>query len=205
MDETSSIANQIVAATAEIERLAHKRVDLVKELNRGRVPQGGKSVQQADFDGKVAVANHQLARIEKDIEAERTKERRARDELARKNQLLDEALEKREVQAYRVRRPPVGQGVRLTESDFRRAQNSVPMSAFVLALFAVVLIAVVAVANTQLPDWVSLSLAIVSFVVAVVFGLSQWVYAARADARAVEEEARRAAVATPTQPANEFP
>ncbi|MET4581593.1 hypothetical protein ABIE21_001083 [Conyzicola nivalis] len=194
MDETHRYAEQIVAATAAISRLRGQGVELVKELERkrARFGRGADVVESAQFALIVAECDARLATIERDIEAQRSRERTARTQLAKSNSALDEALEGLEVRAYTVRRPPAGQGVRLTDADFRSAQSSVPQGVFLAALFAVVLMAVVSVANLSLPDWLSILIAVVGFGVATIIGLVQIHYARLNEMRERKKEALQA-------------
>jgi len=193
VEDTHRYAEQIVAATVVISKLCNQRVELVKELERkrARLRRDANVVESAQLDLMVAECNARLATIERDIEVHKSEERTARTKLAKSNSALDKSLESIEVGAYKVRRPPAGQGVRLTEADFRSAQSSVPQGVFLAALFAVVLMAVVSVANLSLPDWLSILIAIVGFGVATAIGLVQIHYARLAEIRERTKEASR--------------
>ena len=61
----------------------------------------------------------ELARLERTIQLQPTLELDARTALAKQDKILDEELERVEKDAYLSRRPAIGQGVRLTEADYR--------------------------------------------------------------------------------------
>ena len=202
MDETRHFAQAIVDASSEIERLAGKRVDLVKEQERirGRLARNPGATQKTQFEQEVATYDRKLAQLEQQIEFQKTKVRGARDSLAKKNRLLDAALEQLEAETHRARRPPVGQGIRLSEEDFRRAQSSVPQLAFVSALIAVVVVAVFAISSLSLPTWISILLTSIGLALTAVFGVGGLYYARRADQRAVQDDLRRAGEAATSGP-----
>ena len=190
MDQTVPFADVVVRATAEIARLSRQRVQLVRDVDRARARfgPGNGAAEQAGRQADEAEVVARLAVIERDIEVQRVRERDARTELAKRNKSSDESLEKLEADAYRSRRPPTGQGIRLTESDFRRAQDSVPQGVFYAALLGVAVIAVVALSNLSLPNWLSILLAIASLVVPTALGLWAIYYARRQDKRASQSD-----------------
>lgn len=103
----------------------------------------------------------------------RTQERVARQALARRGRVLDDELYQMEERAYARRRPPTGQGVRLSEADYRRAASSIPPWAFLASLTAVSLVAVFAVTAGEVPAWISVVLGITSLVIPSALGLWQ--------------------------------
>lgn len=123
-------AQQVVAATSNINNLMKERLRIIKDLeatskrNRwGETP----DARQARLEQLHTDAVASLAVLHLRIERERALERDARGKLATANRRLDEELAKKEASAYRQRMPPAGQGPPLlTEADFQRAQNSVP-------------------------------------------------------------------------------
>lgn len=88
--------------------------------------------QRAAFEEKVAECEERLARNQ-------AEERRAREQLARASRNEDEAVYALEISNYARRRPLMGQGLAITEDDYKRALNSVP--GWVVALFAGVVLA----------------------------------------------------------------
>jgi hypothetical protein len=198
VDQTQQLALDIVSASTEIERLAKSRVAITKDLEAIRLREARKvgPSAHAAFEQSVAMCETKLAGLERDIQFQRSKVRAARSALVKKNTSLDAALEEEEARAHRSRRPPVGQGVRLSEEDFRRAQNSVPQVAFVVAVLAVVVMALFTVSALSLPTVLSAVLACIGLALTAVFGIGGLVYARRADIRATRDEQRRLSAET---------
>jgi hypothetical protein len=195
MDDTQRLAVEIVAASTEIERLARLRVQITADLEKLRQRHGSRVAANAhaDFELSVATSERKLAEVEREVQAQRSKVRASRGALAVKNQNLDDILERNEAEAHRARRPPIGQGLRLSKDDFRRAQNSVPQVAFVVALLAVVVLALFVVSSLSLPTVLSVVLACIGLALTAAFGVGGLVYAHRADVRAGHDEQRRVA------------
>lgn len=189
MEDTTEYSKKVLAATREIERLLRQRLPIVRDADAAqqRSGTGGTEVRKAELSIEQAGYARRLAEIEDLIEAQRNIERGARRDLAARNQALDATLEKQEIKAYQFRRPPVGQGVRLTEADFRKALDSVPSSVFFLSILGVVLIAFVAISSLSIPTWISVILLVASLVVPNAISLWGIYYARRADVRAVRE------------------
>jgi hypothetical protein len=179
-------AEQIVTATKEMQRLLHERVFLVQDRDamtrRAGSDLGDRLLaQNADSAGALVA---KLARNERDIQAQKVKERAARKALAEQNRVEDSALATLENNAYLARRPPVGEGVRLTDDDFRKAQASVPLSVFMLAMLGVTLIAVVSISSLSLPGWLSIAIAVLALAVPTMLGALQVHYARLGENRA---------------------
>lgn len=179
-------AEQIVTATKEMQRLLHERVFLVQErdaLTRRAASDLEDRLLAKNADSAGALVA-KLARNERDIQAQKVKERAARKALAEQNRVEDSALATLEKNAYLARRPPVGEGVRLTDDDFRQAQASVPQSVFMLAMLGVTLIAVVSISSLSLPGWLSIAIAVLALAVPTMLGALQVHYARLGENRA---------------------
>lgn len=155
-------AEQIVKTTKEMPRLLHERVFLVQDrdaLTRRAASDLADRLLATNADS-AGVRVAKLAQNERDLQAQKVKERAARKALAERNRVEDSALAALEKNAYLARRSPVGEGVSLTDAGFRQAQASVPQNVFMLAMLGVTLIAVVSISSLSLPDWLSIAIAI---------------------------------------------
>jgi hypothetical protein len=193
LDESLQQANTILAATEAIKRLLDERVLLADEIAKAEKqrPSTSDKAQLARRAANVGACNVKLAKNECKIQEQLAREHTAREQLAKLSQIKDSRLETIENEAYRARRPPVGQGIRLTPTDLRVAQDSVPQGVFFVAMISVTMIAIVSISNLSLPSWLSILIAVFAFAVPTALGVVQVHYARLAEKRARKAEDER--------------
>ena len=140
---------------SELARLARERSTLAKERHEALAsaakidnapppislwgPSPPPEVLAAERLRQRAVLEEVVAKCEERLARNQATDRRAREQLARTSRSEDEAVYALEATQYARRRPPMGQGLAISEEDYRRALNAVP--AWVVALFAGVVLA----------------------------------------------------------------
>jgi hypothetical protein len=191
-----------VGVAEELERLNVKRRELVRQYDASQnsfKPKYNESEQAVSARKNALEVNFHkdMIRLEEEMHQLLARERNAREQLAEATHKLDEHLRAVESQAYATARPSLGQGLRLTEQDYRQAQRSVPPIAFFTAISAVVFVSVAATSNPDLPLELTIAQSLLGLAVPTVIGLRANYFAKRNDRRAEEQLSiqRRAAEA----------
>ncbi|GAA4034243.1 hypothetical protein GCM10023063_17770 [Arthrobacter methylotrophus] len=206
-NETAGHRMALTRSAKEIKRLSTVRAEQVQTYERKlRDMRQGKTESDDAFRTRKIVVEAEfreaLTALENMVRIEDEKEYAARESLARAAGRRNEALANLEGAAYAGRRAPIGEGIRLSEKDFQKAQSSVPLAAHVLFFIALIVVVFAANAKQELPTWLSIIEFSVTLLIPVIFGLRADYFARRADRRAEEklhdEEAERERFA-PTQ------
>lgn len=191
--EDASAANRkaLDDSMKEKRRLSQLRVEVTREHVKklANLPKNWKesdavfAARKLDLDVEYQEA---LTRIENLIRIEEDTQYAARESLAKATLQREQALANLENAAYTGRRAPIGEGIRLTEDDFRKAQKSVPLVAHIWFLAAFVVVVFAFVSSNSSPTPVGITEFVAALLVAIGFGIRADRYARRAELRAEE-------------------
>ena len=192
MDETTRYRQELLAVAEELERLSARRRELVRQYEteqkyfkpKYNESEQAVSARKATLD---LIFHKKLIRLEEEMHQLFARERNAREQLAEASHKLNEQLRSVETRAYAIDRPPLWQGLRLTEQDYRQAQRSIPSLAFFTAISAVVFVSVAATSSPDLPLWLTIGQSLLGLAVPTVIGLRANYFAKRNDRRAEEQ------------------
>jgi hypothetical protein len=171
--------------------LSQQRVEITREYQKklANLPKGWKE-SDAVYDARKLDLEVEyqgaLTSIENLLRIEDDRQHAAREALAKAALQRNEALTNLEKAAYTDRRAPIGEGIRLTEEDFRKAQKSVPLVAHIWFLAAFVVVVFAFVSSNSSPTPVGIAEFVAALLIVVGFGIRADRYARRAELRAEE-------------------